>query len=213
MSRYTLTISCVLNMYGGCHEHEILPESGRASLTHGSREMHRRRDRTQDTAWSTGSVTVNCHCGRQEALCKTKLDKNLGTGGLHVNDHGSRRDTRFHSKLDFRSIAVETLSRATGTSSLISEWSPNRYSTDPKLGEPHRGKTFAYGKGHCTQLVGIERVASLRLINRQKTAYPLIRLPILPNKTKRRVILNYRRFLFDFCREQPYILTIQEEGV
>jgi hypothetical protein len=78
MSRYTLTISCVLNMYGGCHEHEILPESGRASLTHGSREMHRRRDRTQDTAWSTGSVTVNGHCGRQEALCKTKLDKSLG---------------------------------------------------------------------------------------------------------------------------------------
>jgi hypothetical protein len=78
MSRYTLTISCVLNMYGGCHEHEILPESGRASLTHGLREMHRRRDRTHDTAWSTGSVTVNGHCGRQEALCKTKLDKNLG---------------------------------------------------------------------------------------------------------------------------------------
>jgi HEAT repeat protein len=40
--------------------------------------MHRRRDRTQDTAWSTGSVTVNGHCGRQEALCKTKLDKSLG---------------------------------------------------------------------------------------------------------------------------------------
>jgi hypothetical protein len=54
MSEYTLTILCVLNMYGGCYEHEILPDSGRASLTHAHCTIdHAKRPRTAvvNPAW------------------------------------------------------------------------------------------------------------------------------------------------------------------